>query len=92
MLAGQNPSVKLEQQGGQFLLQLIRRRAPRAGTVLVTTALLGKAKIPGVGYKNADGSPLVVGKDYFGQPRSANKPSAGPFENPGVGDLKIKVW
>ena len=92
-LTGQNPFVKLEQQGGLFLLQFnFGAGLQRAGTGLVTTALLGKAKIPDVGYENADGSPLVIGKDYFGQPRHTEKPSPGPFEAPGVGDLKIKVW
>jgi alpha-N-arabinofuranosidase len=63
----------------------------KAKTAPVTTALLGKAKIAGVGYENADGSPLTIDTDYFGKPRSATTPTPGPFENPGVGTLKLKV-
>jgi hypothetical protein len=33
-----------------------------------------------------------VDADYFGKQRSKTKPTAGPFEHPGEGDLKLKVW
>ena len=35
---------------------------------------------------------LGIDIDYFGKKRSRSKPSAGPFERPGQGDLKLKVW
>ena len=57
-----------------------------------TSEMLGKAKIPGLPYENADGSPLVIDIDYFGAKRNPNAPSAGPFENPASGQLKLKVW
>lgn len=60
-------------------------------TPLVTSQLLGKAKIPGLGYENPDGSRLVVNGDYFGNERSGI-PTPGPFEKPGDGSLKLKVW
>jgi alpha-N-arabinofuranosidase len=59
---------------------------------LVTTELLGKARIPGLPYENPDGSPLKVDTDYFGKPRNQAHPTPGPFENPGVGPLVLKVW
>ena len=58
----------------------------------VTGELLGKAKIPNLPYTNYDGSPLKVDTDFFGKARNSQNPSAGPFENPGNGKLKIKVW
>jgi alpha-L-arabinofuranosidase len=63
----------------------------QARTVQVTTALLGTAKIPGLTCVNADGSPLIVDTDYFGAKRSPTKPTAGSFEKPGQGTLKLKV-
>lgn len=63
----------------------------QADTALVTTALLGKAKIPGLGYENADGSPLAVDQDYFGKQRRAANPTPGPFEDPGAGPLTLPV-
>lgn len=58
----------------------------------VTTELLGKTKIPKEAFENQDGSPLKIDADYFGKSRSATNPSAGPFENPGKGKIKLKVW
>ena len=51
-----------------------------------------KARIPALAYENPDGSPLQIGTDYFGKPRSKTHPTAGPFEVPGAGSLAFKVW
>jgi alpha-N-arabinofuranosidase len=59
---------------------------------LVTTALLGKAVIPDLPYEQPDGSPIRIDTDYFGTSRSESDPTPGPFERPGQGDLKFKVW
>ena len=64
----------------------------KAATRLVSTERLGKARIPGLPYENADGSPLVIDSDYSGRKRSTTAPSAGPFEDAGQGDVKLKVW
>jgi alpha-N-arabinofuranosidase len=61
-------------------------------TTLITTKLLGNARISGVAYENPDGSPLAIDGDYFGKPRNKASPTAGPFEAPGQGELKLKVW
>lgn len=53
---------------------------------------LGKAKMPNEAFENPDGTPLKIDTDYFGNNRSESNPSAGPFENPGKGSLKLKVW
>jgi len=59
---------------------------------LVTTQLLGKAKIPELAYEQADGSPYRIGADYFGKDRNAANPFPGPFELPGGGKQILKVW
>lgn len=59
----------------------VPNEAREAGTVRVTTALLGTAKIPGVGYENADGTPLTVDVDLLGKKRSTTAPAPGPFED-----------
>ena len=93
VLAGIDPKVKLVQQGDRFILQISPGPGlKQPGTALVTTGTLGRAKTPGLSYENADGTPLKVDADYFGKQRSKTKPTAGPFENPGAGDLKLKVW
>jgi alpha-N-arabinofuranosidase len=88
-----DPKIQVVEEGDRVHLHLTLDQAvQKSNTALVTTALLGKAKIPGLPFENADGSPLVIDTDYFGKTRDKAKPSAGPFENPGVGKLKIKVW
>ncbi len=90
--AASDPKVKLVQQDGQFILQLsLDLELSQADTALVTTARLGKAKIAGLAYENADGSPLKLDTDYFGKKRSLARPTPGPFENPGTGELRLKL-
>ncbi len=58
----------------------------------VTTALLGKAKVPNLPYENRDGSPLAIVTDYFGRKRDAADPFPGPFESVKTGLQTIRVW
>jgi hypothetical protein len=88
-----DPEVKLVEKNGRFTLHLTLGPAlKQAVTSPVTTTLLGAAKIPGVPYENADGSPLKIDTDFFGKKRSKAKPTPGPFENPGAGPLAMQVW
>ncbi len=87
------PKRRIVEDGQNVYLQLTWDPSIRnPDTALVTTALLGKARIPGLAYENPDGSPLKVDTDYFGKRRSKTNPTPGPFENPGQGDLRLKVW
>jgi alpha-N-arabinofuranosidase len=90
---GFDPGVRVVEQGRNVFLHLnLGQAVQKSGTRLVTTELLGKARIPGLPYENPDGSPLKIDVDYFGKPRSAAGPAAAPFENPGAGPLTLKVW
>jgi hypothetical protein len=92
-LPGADPGAGIVEEGARVYLRLnLGAEVRKAATTPVTTELLGKAKISGLAYENADGSPLVIDSDYLGKKRNAVTPSAGPFENPGQGDLKLKVW
>ncbi|MCC7154040.1 MAG: right-handed parallel beta-helix repeat-containing protein [Bryobacterales bacterium] len=91
-LPGEDPKPEIIEEGDRVYLRLrLAAELRTAATKLVNTALLGKAKIPALAYENPDGSPLVVDADYFGKKRKA-PPFAGPFEDPGQGDVKLKVW
>jgi hypothetical protein len=88
-----DPKVKVVEEGGQVTLHLnLGPELKQAVTTLVTTALLGKARIPNLPYEDADGSPLKIDSDYFGKKRNEANPSPGPFEAPGAGPLTLKVW
>jgi hypothetical protein len=87
-----DPAVKIAEQGESVYLRITLDDSLKAAdTTLVTTNRLGLAAVPKVAYENADGTPLKVDTDYFGKKRSV-KPTPGPFENPGQGPLKLKVW
>jgi alpha-N-arabinofuranosidase len=86
-------NIRLVEEGMNVYLQITLDDSYRAlDNPLVTTALLGRAKIPDAAYENPDGTPLKVDTDYFGKKRNEADPSAGPFENPGEGKLMLKVW
>jgi hypothetical protein len=90
--AEHNPKVKLLEKDGQFTLNLtLGPELKQASAEVVTTKLLGKARIPDVAYENADGSALKIDRDFFGKKRRGT-PTAGPFQKPGEGALTIKVW
>jgi len=60
---------------------------------LVTTKLLGKAKIPNLPYEQPDGAPYRIDTDYFGKKRNVERPFPGPFAKPDQGTKRIwKVW
>ena len=81
------------EQGGQIFVQFaFGPKLKQVSTQPVTTALLGKSMMAGLSYENVDGLPLKIDTDYFGKARNKTKPTPGPFEKPGIGNLKLKVW
>ena len=88
-----DPVVKVVEEGDSAFLHITLDDSCNAlDNSLVTTAFLGRAKIPDTAYENSDGTPIKIDTDYFGKKRSQTDPSAGPFENPGEGKLTLKVW
>ena len=59
---------------------------------LITTELLGKAKIPNAVFENPDGTSLKIDEDYFGNMRSDKNTIAGPFIDFDKGKVVLKVW
>ncbi len=88
-----DPKIKLvEKDDGVYLNVTLPQAIADQKNQFVTTKLLGKAKIPNLPYVNPDGTSLKIDNDYFGKKRDKGNPSAGPFENPGKGNLNLKVW
>jgi len=93
VLMDYDPQVKLVEQGHQFILNLTScPELKQARTTVVTTELLGKARIPYLPYENVNGSRLKISTDYFGKKRITTHPTPGPFENPGTGTFSPVVW
>jgi alpha-N-arabinofuranosidase len=89
-----NPAVKLVEKANGYYLEVALDRAWGEGQHrrLVTTELLGKAKIPDLPYEHPDGTPYRLDTDYFGNKRNADNPLPGPFERPAGGKQTLKVW
>jgi len=88
-----NPGVELvEKPDGMYLRITLDASWARQPRPLVTTKLLGKAKIPQVPYERPDGSPYRIDTDYFGNKRNAANPFPGPFELPEDKRQVLKVW
>jgi hypothetical protein len=91
--SGVDPQPRIVEEGEHAFLQItLGPELKQATTKLVTTEVLGKATVSRVAYENADGSPVRIDSDYSGKKRNEASPSAGPFENPGQGDLRLRVW
>jgi alpha-N-arabinofuranosidase len=89
-----DPAIKLVEGSGSSYLEMTFSPSWSLRPVrqLITTKLLGRAAIPNLPYEQPDGQPLSINTDYFGRSRDKTNPTPGPFENPGLGDLKLKVW
>jgi alpha-L-arabinofuranosidase len=93
VLTDQDPGLQLSEEDGRVVLRLTQGKTLRtARTSLVTTELLGEARIPGLPYVNADGSPLTIDTDYFGKRRGKSHPTPGPFEKIGSGPRAVRIW
>jgi alpha-N-arabinofuranosidase len=89
-----DPAIRLAEEAGGFYLEM--KYDPAWNTErtrkLVTSELLGRTIISNLPYEQPDGKPISINTDYFGRSRNESNPTPGPFENPGRGDVKIKVW
>lgn len=65
---------------------------PAEGSPLVTTDLLGRAKVPDQAFEQRDGTPYRLDTDYFGNPRNPGLPGVGPFAAQQTRGVPIKVW
>jgi len=88
-----NPKIQTNEKGdGIYLTIDLDKSIFKMKNPLVTTAFLGKAKIPDQKYENPDGSPITIDYDYFGNQRNKRNPKAGPFEELNSGKNNVKVW
>lgn len=88
-----NPGLKLVEEGDHVYLHLeLDQSFFKHNGVIITSEFLGKAKIPDAAFDQPDGAPLIINKDYFGNLRSNENNSAGPFNNLEDGEVVLKVW
>jgi len=88
------PALKLVMETDGYYLEMKHDPAwtTERTRKMVTTRLLGRAIIPNAAYEQSDGAKIRINTDYFGKRRNESNPVPGPFEHPGPGDLRLKVW
>jgi len=89
-----DPAIKLVQQADGLYIEM--KYDPAWNTErtckLLRSELLGRASISDASYEQSDGKPIRINTDYFARSRDESNPTPGPFENPGRGNVKLKVW
>ena len=88
------PGMKLEEKsdGWWFEMSVNPDWRSQQRRAVVTTGLLGKATIPDAPFEQPDGTPYRLDTDYFGETRSADNPSPGPFRLTDKKQIHLKVW
>ena len=88
-----NPNIKIEENGDEVILNLAwNKQINKMKNNIVSSDFLGKAEVSDTRFEAPDGSSFVVGTDFFEEKRNPKNPTAGPFEKPGGGELKLVVW
>ena len=88
-----DPSLELMREAdGLYLRIALGETWANAPRLLVTTGLLGRAKVPNLPYEQPNGSAYRIDTDYLGSRRNSTNPYPGPFELPQGGRHVLKVW
>ena len=88
-----DPGLQLmEKSDGWFLTIAFNKKWADHKRSLVTSEMLGKAKIPDLPYEKPDGKPYRLDTDYFDNKLNTKNPYPGPFKEPKEGKQLIKVW
>lgn len=87
----ENPNYRIIEEGNNVFLEFNTTTTKSTDkNPVVTTGLLGRAKVPDAPFQDYDGSKLIIDRDYFGNKRDKKHPTAGPFEL--TNGNKVQVW
>jgi alpha-L-arabinofuranosidase len=94
VVADFKPGIKLEEKPDGWWLEMTVDPAwiSKQKRTVVTTELLGKAKIPNAPFEQRDGTAYKLDTDYSGKKRNAKNPAPGPFEFTNQKTIRLKVW
>lgn len=94
VLAGKhNPEISLKKENGSMCLNIEQsKKILNYKAKIITTEVLGRAKLSKAAFENRDGSLLTIDIDYSGNTRKHDKLMAGPFSELIVGNNIIEVW
>ena len=88
-----DPGIKLQEKADGWWLEMTTDENWTSAQKrdIITTKLLGIAKIPNAPFEQRDGIPYRLDTDYFGK-KINNNPSPGPFNFSGKKVIRLKVW
>ena len=88
-----NPDIKLSEDGDNVYISLLfdQEYYNHKGK-MITTNLLGKAKVSNAIFDNPNGSLLRIDTDYLGKMRHDENNTAGPFTDLAAGRVVLKIW
>jgi alpha-N-arabinofuranosidase len=88
------PGIKLQEKpdGWQLEMAVDPVWTSKQKRDIITTELLGKAKIPNAPFEKPDSTAYRLDKDYFGKKRNTVNPAPGPFEFTSEKTIRLKVW
>jgi alpha-N-arabinofuranosidase len=89
-----DPRIQLaaDAEGCTLALTLDPQWRASAARPVVTTALLGRARVPGLPFVHPDDSPYRLDHDYLGVPHPADRVFPGPVEWTPPARHSIKLW
>jgi hypothetical protein len=91
--SGKDPDVQLTEESGSGYLNFTLDQGFFDHKVkLISSDILGKAKIPKTAFENADGTPYILDEDFFGSKRTAVANLAGPFSKINTGKSRVRLW
>jgi alpha-L-arabinofuranosidase len=93
LLPNFDPQIRLIEDKETVRLQIeINREWLQSHPKLVTTKLLGRTVISDLPFENADGTLLLIDRDYLDRKRDVSAPLPGPLEERRDGKISIQVW
>ena len=88
-----DPVLRIEEKNDGLYLQFALNQLYYSRKVkIITTEILGKARIPKAKFDNSDGTPLSVERDYSDNKRTEQNNLPGPFVNLNGDKITLKVW
>jgi len=88
-----NPNIQIEEkEDGIYLSMNIDKSVTRMKNEVVSTELLGEARISNQKYENPDGTEITIDTDYSGKKRNTGNPTPGPFRFESKKPILNKVW
>jgi len=89
-----DPGISLQEEPDGWSLEMALNPAwiAKQQRAVVSTELLGRAKVPDAPYEQPDGRPYRLDSDYFGKQRNNENPAPGPFQFAGEQRVRLKIW